>query len=586
MKKCAIIFIAICLVVFSIPVLRVSANEGDYYFYGSDSWQLYDSSLKELAKCIYSNNDIGANFAFSSSLNNAYKSYNGYLYIYERNFLVFDTSDISVYFMNSYTNNSEYQYGCFISDSPFNVISYSFDGVNSPVQGQTYTSGVVNVDGLGNKYIIGLGKGSSWVWNFDNLNGHSCVVNNYVTIGGYGNKIHKPVYSDFPLYSIYEDSSYTFGNNATTSFSIYCTSIYNEYTPLNSVVNAHTLDGVVSGYETGVGVLVPEYESNENHLYLKNIDAGFCKPYGISDLSFAGGGYVYLQYSYDNWVNSHSSDYQLDIRTTVQLGQNFFNGMIKRSIDLQGLTVIDFKALTDNDNWTESGFLFVEFPETLYGNYKKGYVYSVPYPTFVDNRSRFLGNGRNRLFLSPSGGRNGIEITNSSIGSALEESFNIQNYDVAYLSMDIRLIDSEGNTSGSYIKRFNLKTGVGSVYDTSITNNQNPFEPDYDLPSIPDGTDSDNNAVTYPSNNSGITFTYYQGDTNVTIDYGGKELEEILESKTLPSLANLFQPFRDNALVAATSDYIGILPDDLQNIMFTCGGVLMVFVVWRFIRRG
>lgn len=91
-------------------------------------------------------------------------------------------------------------------------------------------------------------------------------------------------------------------------------------------------------------------ETNENHLYLTNFDIGFCKPYHNEDLYRAGGGYVYLKYNFDSWVNSHISDYNLQIITELNVNGNITSYPTVRNLDAQGISVFSFKEMASSFN--------------------------------------------------------------------------------------------------------------------------------------------------------------------------------------------------------------------------------------------
>lgn len=330
-----------------------------------------------------------------------------------------------------------------------------------------------------------------------------------------------------------------------------------------------------------------EFESNENHMYLKSCDVGFCKPYSSSDLSSAGGGYLYVNYTYDNWINSHSSDYWVNIRTVVNVDGTQFSGINTRALDLNGVNVLTFKESTVPNNWTDEGLLFVEFPNTVVSTYKAGYVYSIPYPTFantdsggISNRSRFLSNGRNRLFLTPSGGR-GYDITNESLGDFLQSIFNVNVHQKFTLTVTVWLQDTNNNRSGEFTKSFNLITGVGTTTDTGITDNDNPFEPDPMLPDIPDGSGNDSNSVAPIVNNFMIN-----GSGTIGYDPGYRDLKEDIDKDPDGNFSQYLDPMQNDDVGSWFMSFVDEMPTEMKSILIAGVGVGVLFGLYRFIRRG
>lgn len=382
-------------------------------------------------------------------------------------------------------------------------------------------------------------------------------------------------------------SGYTNGSNDLKQW--YLNGGFSECTDLFDNTQGYNAQGqIVDG--SGQGIV--EVESNENHLYLKSCDVGFCKPYSVSDLSSAGGGYLYVKYTYDNWINSHSSDYWVNIRTVVNVDGTQYSGINTRALDLNGVNVLTFKESTTPNAWNDEGLLFVEFPNNVVSTYKNGYVYSIPYATFagtesggINNRSRFLGNGRNRLFLTPHGGR-GVDITEYPLGQALEDLFQIISHNQFTITVTVWLQDTDNNRSGEFTKSFNLLTGVGTTMDTGITDNDNPFEPDPSLPDIPDGTSGDSNSVAPIVNNTVINMGgKFEG---VFHDDSLDNLKETVDA--YPQVPNqhfwdYFLVYKDNAFLDATSDFFGALPSELSSLLISSIGIIGVFAIYRFVRR-
>lgn len=594
--------ICVCLIVlFSVPSISAYAYDGDYVMYLPNSYNLYDGVLAAQSKLIIGNSSNLSNFvqdkfdSVNSFMQSNYSNYDimhysgspsdsgeGYLHIFDG-----VTNGRVFFYSASQSSTAVYQNCVVISDTPF---TFSYRRVNnngstigsSPAASLFYQCGTCVYNG--NTYYF-AGDNNNFFNTFQ-YNGQVTFNNtSYASDLQHGTSSVNLRYSSFPVYTAYEDST------IPTSGFLYFKDLYKilegTFTPINDPVNAFTSSGVVEDYDTDILPDEVEYESNENHLYLKSCDVGFCKPTSVQDLGSAGGGYVYIQYTFDNWINNHSGDYHLDIRPTVQLDNNTYNGILNRALDLNGLIVLSFDTLTENDSWTNSGFLFVEFPDTIGGIYKKGYVYSIPYPVFaaedssgVSNRSRFLGNGRNRLYLTPEGGR-GYDITSDPLGDSLESLWDVQEYETAYLSLNVRLVDNEGNESGQFIKRFNLKTGVGTVYDNSVTDNDNPFEPDPEYPSVPDGSDGDSSSFPTIYNQ-----TVINANGTLGFDPGYRELKQDIDADPNGNFTQYLDPLKNDSLGEWFMSFINAFPPELKVLLISGTAAGVGFGIYRFVRRG
>lgn len=435
-------------------------------------------------------------------------------------------------------------------------------------------------------YLCSASYTASSHTSFDNILYSNSFSNSYFYGGssgeyGYANFQWLTYDANFPVYYVNEVKSISgFSDDRMWGWTTYAENRAS-LTDLFADAEGYNLQGEVVAPSNPDGVII---ESNENHMYLKSIDAGFCKPYSLENLSSAGGGYIYLKYTFDDWVNNHSGQYSLEISTQIDVDGTFYSGVITRSLDLQGVSVVAFNDLTAVDGWIDNGFLFVEFSEKLNDSYNKGYTYSIPYPVFcsvdssgVSNRSRFLGNGRNRLFLT-SGGR-GYNITSYDLGSNLESIFDIVSHKIFSIQLNVKLIDDQGNESGRFAKSFNLLTGVSTTHDTSATNNDNPFEPDLDNPIVPDGTGSDSSQLAPIFNNSYIFST-------IGFDPGYTDLKNDLNANPDGNFTQYLNPLKADEGQSWFFSFVNQMPPEMKSILVTGAGVGVLFGIFRFIRRG
>lgn len=208
------------------------------------------------------------------------------------------------------------------------------------------------------------------------------------------------------------------------------------------------------------------------------------------------------------------------------------------------------------------------------------------------------------------------ELTGSSIPNWLEEYTNT-NY---YYAVDAYSINIKGYLVGPSVQsqygvaNSDFVTFTSSGYAQPVTPEATESVPDpqpqqpyqqTNLPAVtPTGYDSQGN-MTYvvvnidntdnvPSidgnNNMSYNPTFSPSVNNSTnVDLGIDNVADTLDPLVVQenqSFWNLFNPFKDNAFIEATEDYMGIIPSQLQTIFISSFGILIGLTVYRFIRRG
>lgn len=349
------------------------------------------------------------------------------------------------------------------------------------------------------------------------------------------------------------------------------------------------LDGGFSSYFDGNGVVTPErpddvvIEDNTNHLFLTNFDTGFCKPYSLNDLYRAGGGYAYFSYNFDSWVNSHSSQYELHVQTTLNVDNTEYIYNTVKGLDLQGLNVFSLKELASSYPWEYENMLFVEYPDVLFNNYNRGYLYSMTYTNaFGSNSTNFVsralssGGRSNRLFYSSNGSTR--QLISSQPDPNIENIWVGEERTKFLITFDIVLYDLVSQESSDHFtETHNLITGTSTVSSNGISDNKNPFE-NYngDDPYLPiddsGGGYSVNQSYGYVNNiniPSNYTVTYRDG-VNTFIDWYNKDPSS---TGIMNSFWGMMGVFRDNPATDIYEDYWGFLPSGFKNLVLACASL-------------
>lgn len=365
------------------------------------------------------------------------------------------------------------------------------------------------------------------------------------------------------------------------------------------------LDGGFSSYFDGNGVVTPDrpddvvVENNTNHLYLKNVNAGFCKPKSMKNLAGVGGGYVYISYDFDDWINYHNSSYDFQITSDFNIDDIHSGTIIRQPLDLQGVTVLPFNDLATLTNWSNENIIFVESNDQILSTYNLGYVYSMPYIKFSQNRNVIQGNMTPWVYLTTfDSGENDEHIMgwdlSSDFTSAIQNLFVSQiNHTKFTLTITCKLIDKvSGEESGTFSKTFNLLNGVQNTTSKTIEDNQNPFENSDDDVQLPiDDTGGGYNSIGYGAgnNNQIVNFTT-PSDIRLYIDNGLKDF--LNWYNTDPSTSEVsngfwssFGIFRNNPAVDLYEDYWGFLPSGFKNIILGCATIAIVGGVFALLRK-
>lgn len=332
-------------------------------------------------------------------------------------------------------------------------------------------------------------------------------------------------------------------------------------------------------------------ESNNNHLYLSNFDAGYCKPYHMEELYRAGGGYLYFTYDFDSWINSHSDDYQLQVITQLNVDGTATTYNSVWPLDLQGCLVLPFNRLASSYQWSDENILFIEYEdESLFSNYNRGYVYAINYLKYVDPNTqkgiRSMGNGRTRSFVSSNGS------THRLIGDdPAEENYfsGNSNHTQFLMSVTVRMVDNvSGDVSGSFTKTFNLLNGVSTVSNNQIRDNTNPYEPTSDDLYFP--IQDSGGGYGYGGGNNQLVNFQFPSDIELFIDNGFKQFLVWYETSADTAYAtNRFWSsmgiFEGNPASELYKEYFGFLPDDFKTLIFSCAGIGIVGGAFCILRR-
>lgn len=334
-------------------------------------------------------------------------------------------------------------------------------------------------------------------------------------------------------------------------------------------------------YYNGTEIVIPDTgsgeESNENHLFLKNFDIQFCKPYNLADVySRAGGGYASFTYDFDSWINSHSSDYEIDIITQIDVDGNTYTYPNVRNLDVSGVLVLPFSGLAPSYPWSQENLLFVQYPNKIFGNYNLGYIYSLTYQKYVNNYNRFLGSGRsNRLFFK------GFDIASDFddvLGSQVEQLFSNITHTKFQISFTVTMVDTvSGERSGSYIKTFDLLNGVYNVTSNTIADNTNPFEYSDESPYLPV---EDSGGGYLPSTNNNLVTNNINIPNDYTVTYRdgvNSFIDWYNQDSSVTGIQNTFWGsmgvFKGNPASELYSEYFGFLPDGFKSVIFGCAGI-------------
>lgn len=401
------------------------------------------------------------------------------------------------------------------------------------------------------------------------------------------------VYSIDDLWNYFYAPVATQGSSISNYFANIC--LNSLYTGVANTVTDFIMDGYVP-YFNGTEVIVPDIptedtdESNLNHLYLTNFDAGFCKPYHNEDLWRSGGGYMYLKYNFDSWINSHISDYNLQIITQLDVDGTTTTYPTVRNLDAQGVSVFSFKEMASSFAWNDQNMLFLEYPDSLFGNYNIGYVYSLSSSQFIQTGfgPRAMGSGgRNRLFYSRSGSTR--QLSGNETNEQIEEIFTGSSHSQFKISVIVRLVDvSTLEVSGSYVETFDLISGVSTVSNDQIRDNSNPYVPS-DSVYLP----VDNSEGGYLVSGSGDVVNVYNmtpSEIKLTIDNG---LEKFINwyntssevGTTVNSFWASFGIFKNNPATELYTEYFGFLPSGFKTILLGAATIGIVGGVFSMLRR-
>lgn len=609
--------ICVCLIVlFSVPSIPAYAYDGDYVMYLPNSYNLYDGVLSAQSKLIIGNSSNLSNFvqdkfdSINSFMQSNYSNYDimhysgspsdsgeGYLHIFDG-----VTNGRVFFYSASQSSTASYQNCVLISDTPF---TFSYRRVNnngstigsSPAASPFYQCGTCVYNG--NTYYF-AGDNTNFYSTYQ-YNGQVTFNNtSYASDLQHGTGSVNLRYSSFPVYTAYEDST------IPTSGFLYFKDIYKilegSFTPINDPVNAFTSSGVVEDYDTGI--LPPEVviESNQNHLYFRSVDLGFAEPTNINSFSSFGGAYVYCNYSVDDWVVNHISDYSLQFNTVSVIGQQQNNFSYTVPLDRNGLVTIPFTDMFSSNNSSSavpinSGFVAVIGSQKLGNDYNVAHLYSVAnenVPNFV--RKLDSEYNYNLVDLGWSALRGGeLKYIVSWVTSGGTKSLNslaswsetvVQSFNPFILRIQVKLVTPEGE-SGDYAEKFDLYTGDQTTVATGGLVNPDPFVPEIDpgegdTPLVPE----DPNSTTIIPGGSGNTNISIYGSGNIGFDPGYRELKQDIDADPSGNFTAYLDPLKNDSFGEWFLSFINAFPPELKVLLISGSAAGVGFGIYRFVRRG
>ena len=533
MKKILVPFIIVCLV-FSNCITSHAMNVSQFIIRSQSSVQADVTTIvgNTLNSTVFPDLD--------SSYNN-----NGYDYIEQMLACInlFDVSLLNDY--DYYIISGQWMSGSGMSEA-WKLYIYAFNSNNQPFAvSKDYNGSHFSISLFGS-YGSQVGKywecsynsseaayGTGWTSGsyFSFLDNNDCQNDyGYTSCGKYVYDANFPVLSEKEIDTFRGQNSvnYFVTNGGYSS----CTDIF-----------ANTYGYDVSGNLVQGGVLVPEVESNVNHMYFDSCDIGFCMPYGIMNTRNFGGSYVYVRYVVDDWIVNHINDYKINVHMTATIDNHTYNGGSTISLDRDGCITIPFI----NFDWpiTTYGYQSMITNTEIEQNFCKSYLYSMSNTTFsnVKNKYNFVNS-----WAQLNTGKYLFSVFNDEFQGIVQDistaNFDFNRFNPYNILLSVKLVDSEGNESGVVSRRFDLVTGGDTSEDNSGLVNDNPFEPDPDnsdfTPSVPDGNNS-----TFPTIiiNNGGTWT---GTSTIAFDPGYKELKYDIDQDPDGNFTQYLAPFENN----------------------------------------
>lgn len=356
----------------------------------------------------------------------------------------------------------------------------------------------------------------------------------------------------------------------------------------------YNIDGdIVDSGGSGV-----EIESNDNHLYFKSVEIGFCEPKGIINYNSFGGAYVYVRYTVDDWIVKHITDFEIIVGVDTRVGNNRYQGTVTLPLDYDGCVVVPLSQFYTVVN---AGFFTVTENKVVEQNFYKTYLYSLS----SQQMNNFVSNNDDRLVPSWSDLLNldintdgyyrylantfGWNVSGGIIDSVNDLSgISAIQFNPYLVSVGCMLQDIDNNKSGRVIKNFNLVDGSDFAEDTSGLVNENPFVPNDDstssddyVPSIPTNNSTDSQLVVY-------TGGTWSGVMNAVIgfDPGYRDLKNDLNENPEGNFTNYLAPFKDQSVSSFVGDTVSGFPVEIKTILVSGFGILTLLGIYRFIRRG
>lgn len=351
----------------------------------------------------------------------------------------------------------------------------------------------------------------------------------------------------------------------------------------------------------GAGDLVEE--SNENHMYFQRCNFGFAEPSNVNHFGSFGGAYFYVDYSVDNWVRDHISDYQIKFHAEVYVGTDHYSFTKRYEIDPDNYITVPFSLF---DGWSNPGFSTLITNRKIDNNFLKTYLYSVApssYTSFYNSVSTgsfnsSVSSALQQMLNNYSDEAGLLTYTNNSFTRVINSSVLTNEFidSVFYnntfqFNVSAVLIDTSGNESGVVSRSFDIVRGSDTATDNSGLVNDNPYESDTDeedyLPYVPSGSDlvSSTGSGSYIQNNiqipSDYTVTYRDG-VDSFIDFYNKDTEVSGIQNTFWGSLGIF---KGNPATDLYEEYWGFLPDGFKSVIIGCASIGIIGAAATILRK-
>lgn len=298
----------------------------------------------------------------------------------------------------------------------------------------------------------------------------------------------------------------------------------------------------------------PEKESNNNHLYFKDVQVGITCTSANQDIVSSQ---VVVGVSVDDWVLNHINDYYVFCQYTFHMKDSYTgsadpNFTVTKVVPLNAF-MNDGYCYSVYDLWQEGNFI------NYYNMINSTYKVKVrsKYETFNKGLMPTLINW----------------VTYGFADYYLDSIDHIENaYEVFDFGLDVNVILSNGalggngNISKPYTKEFDFLRGTASVTNAEGLRNHNPWTGESDPqanPIIPNSGGSSNGN----GNGDGATAIAYGGNVNVTINNGlGGNSDDITDTSPTNSIREYLDAL--NEMKSSINEFTVVEEDAQGNKTF------------------